>query len=317
MYKLFSHKWWNHWMIYVTVDFKQGQMCKWHNYIHGLLSFAGKLVPALENTVALASVLTITAISTERYYAICQPLRVQYFCTGRRTFAIIVTIWIIAMITCLPFYTITIFKDSMQVDGTPIKACRTYIIYHWQKVFIFVLTFICFVIPMFILIAVYGVISRQLYGNENQNIARDVNNANWKAHKQVIVMLFSVIMLFFICMLPLEVIRLWSIFAGPKDLERLGFEGYLGVVYSGRVMFYLNSAINPICYNIMSTKFRMAFRRALCRKRGPLMRTQSVGNSSYYCSRFQETPTRMDRLSEHRESVKVNIPLIKIGACWK
>ena len=77
---------------------------------------------------------------------------------------------------------------------------------------------------MFILIAVYGVIfSRQLYGNDNQNIARDVNNANWKARKQVIVMLFSVIMLFFICMLPQEVIRLWSIFAGPKDPEGLGF----------------------------------------------------------------------------------------------
>ena len=37
-------------------------------------------------------------------------------------------------------------------------------------------------------------------------------------------------------------------------------------------MFYINSAINPILYNTMSSRFRDRFRRVFgCGKRGPLL----------------------------------------------
>lgn len=58
--------------------------------------FTGKLVPFVELTVAHASILTILAISFERYYAICEPLKAGYVCTKARAMVICVVCWCIA-----------------------------------------------------------------------------------------------------------------------------------------------------------------------------------------------------------------------------
>lgn len=56
----------------------------------------GKAVPFVELTVAHASVLTILAISFERYYAICEPLKAGYVCTKTRAILICFMAWIVA-----------------------------------------------------------------------------------------------------------------------------------------------------------------------------------------------------------------------------
>ncbi|TMW43900.1 hypothetical protein DOY81_011020, partial [Sarcophaga bullata] len=55
-----------------------------------------KAVPFVELTVAHASVLTILAISFERYYAICEPLKAGYVCTKTRAILICSLAWGIA-----------------------------------------------------------------------------------------------------------------------------------------------------------------------------------------------------------------------------
>lgn len=46
----------------------------------------------------------------------------------------------------------------------------------------------------------------------------------------------------------------------------LGIDGYYSLLYFCRIMLYLNSAMNPILYNLMSSKFRDGFLKLLqCR----------------------------------------------------
>ena len=50
-------------------------------------------------------------------------------------------------------------------------------------------------------------------------------------------------------------LSIWSYCAEAKRLSNI-FQ-----LYFARLMFYINSAINPILYNIMSSKFRNGFKR--------------------------------------------------------
>lgn len=76
-------------MILFSVFFK-----KYYNIIF----VSGKAVPFVELTVAHASVLTILAISFERYYAICKPLKAGYICTKARASLICLLAWLVAAV---------------------------------------------------------------------------------------------------------------------------------------------------------------------------------------------------------------------------
>lgn len=74
-------------------------------------------------------------------------------------------------------------------------------------------------------------------------------------------MLMTVVIFFFACMLPFKLLTLWIITLSEDVLTVINIETFYLLLYFCRVMFYINSAINPILYNIMSSKFREGFRK--------------------------------------------------------
>jgi len=78
----------------------------------------------------------------------------------------------------------------------------------------------------------------------------------------------AVVVAFFICWAPFHTQRLISIYSSPDDVEqRAAASKALQAVlfYSSGILYYVSSVINPILYNIMSLKFRRAFKTTLCR----------------------------------------------------
>ena len=82
-----------------------------------------------------------------------------------------------------------------------------------------------------------------------------------RSRKQVVTMLVTVVVFFFACMLPFKILTLWIVTLKVDVLDVINVETFYLLLYFSRVMFYINSAINPILYNIMSSKFREGFRK--------------------------------------------------------
>ena len=85
-----------------------------------------------------------------------------------------------------------------------------------------------------------------------------------RSRQQVVAMLFTVVIFFFACMMPFKGLTLWFVASGFMNydpMKHMSNETYYNLLYFARIMFYTNSAINPILYNIMSSKFREGFKR--------------------------------------------------------
>lgn len=124
-----------------------------------------------------------------------------------------------------------------------------------------------------------------------------------KYRKQVIFMLGAVVVSFFICLLPFRALTLWIIIVPPEQIASLGIDGYYTILYFCRVMLYLNSAMNPILYNLMSSKFREGFLRLLgCKS---LIRTKL--GSGVRKGTFHTTSTNLSSSNQNQHSVNGSV----------
>ncbi|XP_075986745.1 ecdysis triggering hormone receptor isoform X2 [Anticarsia gemmatalis] len=224
-------------------------------------------VPFVELTVTHASVLTILAISFERYYAICEPLRAGYVCTKTRATLICALVWFFAALFTSPILGVATFTYEIFEDGTEVPVCLTQADTFWSALFFILTIAIFFIVPLAVLLVLYSVIAKNLMENPviiAQNTKNTNNSGNViRYRKQVILMLGTVVLSFFICLLPFKALTLWIIVFPPETIMSLGIDGYYILLYFCRVMLYLNSAINPILYNLMSSKFREGFVKLL------------------------------------------------------
>lgn len=71
--------------------------------------------------------------------------------------------------------------------------------------------------------------------------------------------LVSVVVAFFVCWAPFHCQRLLAIYAqGTKSRTLVAI--YDMITHASGILYYLSTCINPVLYNIMSNKFRQAFK---------------------------------------------------------
>ncbi|XP_013773952.1 growth hormone secretagogue receptor type 1-like [Limulus polyphemus] len=239
-----------------------------------------KAVPFVELAVAHGSILTILAISFERYYAICKPLKASYKCTKIRALVIIVLVWVVSVLITSPMLVIAEYTHTEYVDGSTVPICLTQAITIWKKSYFFLITVVFFWVPLIVLLVIYGMISKRLVVDRIL-FTSTPENSQVLARKQAVVMLAAVMVCFFVCLMPFRSFTIWSITASPEQVQSLGMEGYYVLLYFCRVMHYLNSAINPILYNVISSNFREAFVRLLqCAASRHLLRQGTLTTTS-------------------------------------
>lgn len=161
---------------------------------------------------------------------------------------------------CSPILGIAVYHHVDYFDGTKVPACQTLANTFWSALYFLSSIFLFFIVPFLILIVLYLIIAKNLISNAATIVLnKHLDSYSIRARKQVILMLGTVVLSFFLCLIPFRVFILWIIIAPEEKVYQLGVEKYYNILYFCRIMVYLNSAINPILYNLMSSKFRTGF----------------------------------------------------------
>ncbi|CAO1426919.1 unnamed protein product [Diamesa serratosioi] len=262
-------------------------------------------------TFTNATVLTITAFTVERYFAVCKPFLSHTMSKLSRAYKFILVIWIVSMGLAVP-------QVNVHSDYAVCVPKNDY-----KHLFV-VSTLLIFVIPMLIITILYILIGLQLRRSKvvqrgavngssvrlkrkifkkaaNQTLVTvnlqsgesphhysDIliqHNDNHKNHKNYIMdsesvtaddgrinyssrghthgtrhivnMLVVVVIAFFLCWCPFHIQRLLSTYIEQNAINQNIF---FSVTYISGVLFFISTCINPFLYNIMSNKFREAFK---------------------------------------------------------
>ncbi|KAJ8359407.1 hypothetical protein SKAU_G00159320 [Synaphobranchus kaupii] len=227
----------------------------------------------LFETVCFASVLNVTALSVERYVAVVHPLKTRYAVTNKRARRVISAVWVGSLVCAMPNTSLHGIYYLYLPERVAESAICSLLKPRWIYNLVIQLTTILFyLVPMTVISVLYLVICcrlgherRQPQGTLGKNCSSDTS---WKIHlesrrrRQVTKMLSVVVLVFAVCWAPFHVDRLlWGFVTQWTDLMHRVFQ-YVHIL-SG-ILFYLSSAINPIIYNLLSTRFREHFRELIC-----------------------------------------------------
>ncbi|XP_028294119.1 growth hormone secretagogue receptor a [Gouania willdenowi] len=256
-----------------------------------------KLFQFVSESCTYSTILSITALSVERYLAICFPLRVKALVTKRRVRALILFLWTMSLVSAGPVFVMVgveqednamLQNGSAWMNGSAAVASvedadtRECTITHFavesglMEAMVW-LNSLYFFMPVFCLTVLYSLIGRRLWHRHREtNMSTRMAHRD-KSNRQTIKMLVVVVLAFILCWLPFHVGRYlqFRYLDAPSQLL-MALSQYCGMV--SVVLFYLSAAINPILYNTMSWKYRGAAARlfGLADNQPPRGRTAST-----------------------------------------
>lgn len=154
---------------------------------------------------------------------------------------------------------ITELSNVEYIDGSFVPVCSNSLDGTWPVIYYVTVFIMFFVVPFLILLFLFFVMSRRLITDSKQMCSSTQYKKQIQIRKQVVIMVATVCLTFFICLFPFRLLTLWIVFSPPENIQQLGMERYNYILYFCRILIYINSAINPILYNLISSKFRKAF----------------------------------------------------------
>ncbi|KAL2097533.1 hypothetical protein ACEWY4_006740 [Coilia grayii] len=211
-----------------------------------------KLFQFVSECCTYSTILNITALSVERYFAICFPLRAKVVVTKGRVRGVIMILWTVSLLCAGPVFVLVGVEHESGTNAWRTSECTAtkYAIQSGLFSIMVWVSSVFFFLPVFCLTILYSLIGRKLWRRPNIS-SRDKNN------KQTVKMLVVVVVAFVLCWLPFHLVR----YLISKSLETgspliAAITQYFTLI--SFVLFYLSAAINPILYNIMSKKYRDA-----------------------------------------------------------
>lgn len=200
------------------------------------------------------SILFITCISVQRYWAVVHPLT-QLQRDNCVAIALSVTVWVVVWAITVPLY---LYNQEVRVTNMDILTCHDVTRPSQNKIaagYFLTMGTLGFVVPSFVCIVSYVLMLKALRNNmSDPTIA--------KKRKKAVILIITVLVMFIVCFTPSNVMLLvhYSLLLSGATNNMYGF--YITTL----CLASLNSCIDPFVYYFISEDFRDHIKNTfLCR----------------------------------------------------
>ncbi|XP_051016892.1 endothelin receptor type B [Acomys russatus] len=228
-----------------------------------------KLVPFIQKASVGITVLSLCALSIDRYRAVASWSRIKGIGVPKWTAVEIVLIWVVSVVLAVPE---AIGFDVITTDykGKPLRVCllhpfqKTAFMQFYKTAKDWWLFSFYFCLPLAITAIFYTLMTCEMLRKKSgMQIAL---NDHLKQRREVAKTVFCLVLVFALCWLPLHLSRILKLtLYDQNDPHRCELLSFLLVLdYIGINMASLNSCINPIALYLVSKRFKNCFKSCLC-----------------------------------------------------
>uniref|UniRef100_A0A3B4FJE2 Endothelin B receptor-like n=1 Tax=Pundamilia nyererei TaxID=303518 RepID=A0A3B4FJE2_9CICH len=221
--------------------------------------FLCKLVPFVQKASAGITVLSLCALSVDRYRAVASWSRVQGTGLPTVTAVEIMVIWVLSVVLAVPdAVTFTMVPSTYNNHSFNVLAATTH--YIEAKDWWFFGFYFC--IPLACSAIFYSLMTCEMIQHEKESLKISLTE-HLKQRREVAKVVFCLVLIFALCWFPLHLGRLLKKIIYDRDLseQRCELLNFLLVLdYIGINMATINSCINPIILFFVSKKFKNCFK---------------------------------------------------------
>ncbi|XP_066505977.1 endothelin receptor type B-like [Hoplias malabaricus] len=228
-----------------------------------------KLTPFIQKASVGITVLSLCALSIDRYHAVTSWSRVKGMGIPLWKVLEVTLIWLVSVVLALP-EALCFDMLEMIYRGNKIRVCMlhpeqsTSFLQFYQDVKDWWLFGFYFCLPLACTGVFYTLMSCEMLNRKKG--MRIALNDHMKQRREVAKTVFCLVVIFALCWLPLHLSRIIKkAIYNPSEASRCELLSFLLVMdYIGINMASLNSCINPVALYFVSQKFKNCFKSCLC-----------------------------------------------------
>ncbi|KAJ7987850.1 hypothetical protein DPEC_G00330830 [Dallia pectoralis] len=252
-----------------------------------------RILLSLDLITMHASIFTLTVMCTERYLAVTNPLDTVRRSKSYRK-ALAWGVWLLSLVLSVPMMVIVTETTRKAPDGAVKRMCAPTWAPRAYKIYLTVLFGTSIMAPGVIIGYLYTKLARTYLESQRNS---SMNTRSKRSPKQkVLVMIFTIVLVFWACFLPFWIWQLFSLYYSRK----LGLSSNTRtcINYLVTCLTYSNSCINPFLYTLLTKNYREYLKN---RHRSFYRYTSSFKQrtpSLYSCGKSQSSSNQFEFNSE-------------------